>query len=385
MDRSWQMGFGVARKKDELLVVVETDEGITGYGVSYHGYSAKAVEAIVQHEIRPIVIGCHALDVQGMWDRVFSGICHLGAGAALAMSGIDIALWDIVGKKAGLPLYQVLGAAGVDRVPVYVGCMTLGIQETETLVAEAVGYAEQGYQAIKLRGGAGVRRDLAAVRAVREALPDIDIMIDANSAYAWPDALTLGDRLAEYDVRWLEDPFDYTTPFHHQQMGRLSQQSRTAIASGGNLFTRFELQSLIEAGGCQYVTPDAVKCGGITEGLRMAAMASASGILVAPHTVAGLSGVANLHMTAAIPTNVRCYMEWDPTLPNPLNQEIIAPGLRVEAGQVLMPTGPGLGLEPDLAAVDRYPFQPGKEISGDTRGEAARLAARFSPTTTTTT
>jgi D-galactarolactone cycloisomerase len=376
MEQAWVYGLGSTTRKDELWVLVDTDEDLRGVGVSYHGHAAPAIEAIVERQLAPRLTGRDPLEIQEIWDVLFGSNFHLGAAAAMAISGIDIALWDLLGKVANLPLYKLLGGAGTPRLPLYVGCMTLGIQSTDSLVAEATSYANAGYRALKLRGGAGVEADERAVRAVREALPDIDIMVDANCSYAYGDAIELGRRLALYSATWLEDPFDYAVPFHHSQMGRLSQASPTPIASGGSLYTRFELQSLLEAGGCHYITPDVVKCGGISEAMKMAAMASAAGILVAPHTVAGLAGIANAHFTAAIPSNARSYMEWDPT-PSALQRELLKPTPVVTDGLLNLPPGPGLGIDLDLDRAESYPPVEKLGISDAPRGEGQRLLRQY--------
>lgn len=376
MEQAWTYGLGTTSRKDELLVFVDTDEEHTGIGVSYHGHAVRTMKSAIDHEIAPMLIGRDPLEIQEIWDTVWASNFHLGATAAMALSGIDIALWDLLGKAANLPLYTLLGGGGHTELPVYVGCMALGFQPVESLVAEASNYAEQGYRALKLRGGAGVAVDVRAAAAVREALPDTDIMVDANCAYNWQQAVVLARRLADLDVTWLEDPFDYAVPFHHQQMGELARLSDVAIASGGSIYTRFELQSLLEAGGTQYITPDVVKCGGISEAMKMAAMGSARGVLIAPHTVAGAASVANAHFTAAIPANVRSYMEWDPT-PGPLQREVSTPPMIASNGKVRLPTGPGLGITVSEAALEKYPHIAEKGIVSDARGEAARIHRKF--------
>lgn len=376
MDESWTYGLGTTSRKDEVLVFVDTDEEHTGIGVSYHGHAARTIKSMVDNEIAPMIIGRDPLEIQELWDLVWSSNFHLGAAATMALSGVDTALWDILGKKAGLPLYQVLGGGGHTELPVYIGCMTLGIQPVESLVEEATGYAKAGYQALKLRGGAGIAADVRAAAGVREALPDIDIMVDANCAYNWQQAVVLGRKLAELDVTWLEDPFDYAVPFHHQQMGELARLSDIAIASGGSIYTRFELQSLLEAGGTQYITPDVVKCGGISEAMKMAAMASARGILIAPHTVAGIAGIANAHYTAAVPANARSWMEWDPS-GGALQSEVPSPAMVAVNGKVQLPTGPGLGVNVSQEVIEKYPHIAEKGIVGDARGEAGRLLRKF--------
>lgn len=375
MPKPWVYGLGSTSRKDELIVIVETDAGIEGIGVSYHGHAARSIRAVVDGELRPRLIGADPLGIQENWDRLFASTFYLGAACAMALAGIDIALWDILGKVANLPVRTILGGGGVSVLPLYVGCMTLGIQEPESLLAEASVYVEAGYRALKVRGGAGVRHDETAVRVVRESFPDINIMVDANSAYSYGEAVDLGRRLAKLEVTWLEDPFDYTVAYHPQQMGQLSRDSDTPICSGGGIYTRFDLKKLLDSGGCQYITPDVVKCG-ISEALKMAAIASSEGILVAPHTVAGIAGVANSHYAAAIPANARSYLEWDPTS-NPLQTNLYRPAAVVSDGMLVLADRPGLGIELNQSMLSQYPHIAEQGVSGGARGEAERIRNRY--------
>jgi D-galactarolactone cycloisomerase len=375
LDEPWQMGLGTAHKRDEVLVRVRTDEGLEGIGASYHAHTPHAIKAIIDSKLAPIVTGESPLQIQALWERMFFGTIHLGGGAAQAIAGIDIALWDLLGKITGQPVYRLLGGGepvternpeGAPRLTAYVGCQTLGIRDDlDSLVAEAEAYVAEGFRAVKLRGGAGVRADLAAVAAVRDRVgDDIDIMVDANARYSWPEAVRLAKGLEAYDTAWLEDPFDFTVAYHRDDIGRLRQQSTTPIASGGNVHTRFDMRDLVDKGGVDYLTPDVVKSAGISESLKIAALASANSIVVATHTYNGLTQVANLHFAAAIPEHVRGYVEWDANAVNAFRDELVAPTVDVTDGVLTVPSGPGLGVELDPEALDRLEFIEGPEILG---------------------
>ncbi|MEK9720487.1 MAG: mandelate racemase/muconate lactonizing enzyme family protein, partial [Quisquiliibacterium sp.] len=165
-----KLGVGATTKRDAIIVRVRTDQGITGYGEAHPGRSPGAVVSLVEKTLAPMIRGMDACDVVGVWARVnrMQLSSHgLGAGAALALSGIDMALWDIRGKLAGMPLYRLLGGSR-KRVPAYAGGISLGFQEPASLVDEAREYIARGYRAVKLRLGDNPRDDIARVTAVRE-------------------------------------------------------------------------------------------------------------------------------------------------------------------------------------------------------------------------
>ena len=363
-DHSWDFGSGTGVKRDELLIFVETDEGITGIGESYHGFVPEVVAGIIDSYYKPLLTGEDPEFIEDLWNKMYFSTFQLGNAASLAISGVDQALWDIKGKIAGKPVYQLLGGTkNKTRVPLYVGCHCFGWKAPELLVAEAEEYVSQGFKAIKLRGGMGVRTDLEVVEKVRKAVgDDIDIMIDANSGYSWPEAVELATELAQYKTFWFESPFDFSLFNHHGDMGRIRKLARTPIASGGNLFGRWQFRSLIDQGGVDFITPDAGKCSGLSECIKIAYMASAYGILVAPHASAGLNMVANLHYTASIPDHVACYLEWDAARFNPPRDEVLTEPLIVEDGYAVLPSKPGFGVELDEKALAKHTFIKGGEI-----------------------
>lgn len=365
----WEMGIGTAYRRDELIVIVHTDEGVTGYGTSYHAHAGMAVKGIIDHKIAPTVLGMDPLAIQQVWEKAFYSAVYIGSGGVQALAGVDIALWDILGKVTGQPIATLLGGGGVDRMAAYVGCMSLGHKPAELLQAEAKEYVADGFKALKIRGGAGVQADLDAMGAVRDAVgPDIDLMIDFNARYSWSEAVLLSKKMQEFDTFWIEDPFDFTITNHHDDMGRLRNLGLTPLSSGGNIYSRFDYRNLLERGGVDYITPDAVKAGGISESLKIIAMASANESVVALHTLNGLGQLANIHLAAAIPAHVRGYVEWDPTSPNELRDQMLKTPIKVENGDLLVPTGPGLGTDIDLDFIEEHQLTEGVEISGKPRG-----------------
>lgn len=366
----WAMGLGTAYKRDEIIVKVNTDEGIYGLGSSYHGHTPHAIRSLIETKLAGLIVGQDPLQIQALWEKMFFGSVHLGSAASQAMAGIDIALWDLLGKATGQPVYRLLGggdgSGSGPQLPLYVGCQTLGFRDDlESLADEAAEYVQAGFRAVKVRGGAGVPKDVAAVAAVRERVGDgVDIMIDTNARYSWPEAVMLNRKLSELGVFWLEDPFDFTVAYHKHETGRLRSMNTTPVASGGNVFTRFDFVELVRGGGVDFLTPDVVKSSGISECMKIAAIASAENIIIATHTYNGIGQVANLHFAAAIPSHIRGYVEWDAGKVNRFRDELVEPTVQVRDGFVTVPDGPGLGVELVDGFVDKFPFIEGPEILG---------------------
>src|SRR3954471_19872116 len=168
---SVQLGIGRAVKRDAVIVKVTTEGGLVGYGESHHGRAHTAIAQLVNTTLRQLILGMNAADVVGCWNRIYSRqlASHgMGAGCAMAMSGLDMALWDIRGKATGWPLYKLLGGAS-KPIPAYAGGVALGWQDPSSLVDEAAAHVQAGYKALKLRLGDTVDRDIARVSAVRKA------------------------------------------------------------------------------------------------------------------------------------------------------------------------------------------------------------------------
>src|SRR5258708_8684699 len=209
-DSNVRLGIGRAVKRDAVIVRVKTESGIIGYGESHAGRAPGAVAALINTTLRTLIPGMDATDVVGVWNRIYSRqlASHgMGAGTSLAMSGLDMALWDIRAKAVGWPLYKMLGGAA-KPIPAYAGGISLGFQDPKDLVAEAKAFVDAGYKALKLRLGDTVKNDIKRVEAVRDAFgEDMEILTDANVGYTLEDAPRLMPALEEVGVRWLEEPF----------------------------------------------------------------------------------------------------------------------------------------------------------------------------------
>jgi D-galactarolactone cycloisomerase len=352
---SVKLGMGVAVKKDAVVVKVTTEGGLTGYGESHHGKAHTTVAELVNTTLRQLIVGMDATDVVGVWTKIYwkQLASHgVGAGCAMAMSGIDMALWDIRGKAVGWPLYKLLG--GSQRpIPAYAGGVSLGFQDPAALVDEARPHIEAGYKAIKLRVGDTPERDLARVKAVRKALgDDIAILVDANIGYSVADARRVMPGLDEFGVDWLEEPF----PAHdYVSYGLAKSFGRVPLAAGENHFTRFEFNRVIEERSITILQPDLSKTGGITETLRIAAMASAYKLPINPHTsMTGLNMAASIHFLAAIENGG--YFEGDVSKNNRFRDKLVSTPYQIGSDGCVRPLEkPGIGVEVDEDFLTAHP------------------------------
>ncbi len=353
------MGIGSTTKRDTIIVRVETSEGITGYGEAHPGRSPGAVVSLIHNTLAPMLIGMKATDVIGVWKRVHRmqlSSHGVGSGASLGLSGIDMALWDIRGKAAKMPLYELLGGSK-RRLPAYAGGISLGYQPKESLAEEAQEYVARGYKAIKLRLGDSAKADIERVLHVRKVLgDDIDILTDANTAYTLADVRRVLPVLEDIKAGWLEEPFACNDFSSYREAAKIT--SLVPIAAGENHYGRFEFAQLREAGAVQIWQPDLSKCGGITEGLAIAAMASAYRIPMHTHSSAtGINHAATIHFMAAIENSG--YFEACVSHFNPL-RDMFGTTFEIGADGCVEPLDkPGIGLEIDESLFAKYPLIDG--------------------------
>lgn len=349
------LGIGRAVKRDAVLVKVTTEDGVTGWGESHHGRAHTAIAALVNTTLRGLVVGHDAHDVVGVNARIYRyqlASHGMGAACAMAMSGIDMALWDIRGKLLGLPLYRVLGGAS-RRVPAYAGGVALGYQPPAELIAEARPHIEAGYRAVKLRVGDTVRDDIARMEAVRTAFgDDLAILTDANTGYDLAKARAVMPAMDALAIGWLEEPF----PAHDARSYReLKLCGRTPLAAGENHFTRFEFAPVIRDGSITILQPDLSKCGGITEALRIAAMAGAEKLPIHPHSsMTGLNQAASIHFLCAIDNSG--YFEADISRANRFRDDLGSTPWAIGSDGCVAPLeAAGIGVEIDEAFLAAHP------------------------------
>ena len=350
-----RLGIGRTVKRDAVLVKISGEDGYVGWGEAHAGRAPTVIAELIHSTLAPLLVGAELEEHAALWQKLYRlqlASHGTGAAAALAISGIDMALWDLRGKLAGQPLWALLG--GTQRaVPAYAGGISFGYGETGALVEEALAARACGYRALKLRLGLEADADLARVAAVRMALGnEVDVLTDANCSYSLEAARRVRAGLDDLAAGWLEEPF----PAHDFRNYRaLAAHGRTPLAAGENHYLLSDFDRLADDGVVRLWQPDLSKCGGISEALRIAALAGEHGIRLHPHTsVTGLNVAASLHFLAALPN--AGYFEADYARHNPLRTALCSPVASPTAdGSFLPPGGPGLGVEIDEAALRHYP------------------------------
>ena len=289
------------------LVEIETDEGITGWGECFGpGNIALANKYIVEKVIQPLIIGEDPINKEYIWHKVYNLLRDSGQkGMPIqALSGIDIALWDILAKKAKLPLYQLLGGKTNNKIPVYGYGMMLQKKPVEELCElfkkEANQIKEKKFKAMKMKVGLGPKEDLMLVSAVREAIGNnFKLMVDANHAYNRNDALYVGKGLDEMEIYWFEEP---VAPEDYDGYKELKEKLKTNIAGGEAEFTKYGWNQLIKNNCIDIAQPEVCGLGGITEYLKVSALAQSNFIPIVNHVWgSALSVAVNLHLLTSLP------------------------------------------------------------------------------------
>lgn len=352
--------------QDALVVRVETDAGITGLGEV--DSSPEVIQAIIHaprsHRIcrglASVLIGENPLDVELLWQKMYRASVWFGRRSAVihAISGLDIALWDIKGKALNLPIYQLLGGAHRLEIPAYASVL---MPETPELVAaEVTRWRNEGFSALKLGWGplgVDLEHNVALMTAAREAAGEqMEVMIDLGF-YPGPDLDTGWDASRVLDFArhiephrpfWLEEVLP---PDDLQGLARIASGTSIRIAAGENCTTRYEFSDLL-ARGVSVVQPDVTRAGGFTECRRIAAIAEEYGVPCVPHAWStGIIKAASMHLVAAIPNAL--YLEYC-TADTPLNRALVSNPVRLDQGYARVPTGPGLGIELDLTTLEKF-------------------------------
>jgi D-galactarolactone cycloisomerase len=352
-------GLGRVTKRDTVVVEITTADGLTGFGECYNGRAPLAIAQTVATTLSDLLTGMDAGETVRIWDRFESrvlanhGTC---AACVCAMSGIDMALWDIRGKAASLPLYRLLGGSS-RPVPAYAGGFALGYADPEVLADEARACVANGYQALKLRLGDTLARDLERAAAMRAAVGDgIALLADANCRYSVADVRASAPVLTQVGVGWLEEPFP---PYQHRQWREAAEIATLPLAAGENCYTRYEFGRLVDDGWVSVLQPDLSRCGGITEALRIAALASAAGLPVCTHGChTGLNMAASVHYLASI--DCAWYFEGDGSPDNPLRTDLCSASYELAADGTALPLeGPGLGVDVDEDFLRAHPLTEG--------------------------
>lgn len=353
------------------IVEVETDEGITGWGECFGpGNIAAANKAIVEKVIQPMVLGLDPLDRDVIWHKVYNLLRDHGQkGMPMqSLSGVDIALWDIAGKVAGLPVSKLIGGTHRTRVPVYGYGMMLRDEAPESLAArfvdEAAAIRGMGFAATKMKVGLGPEKDVRLCEAVRQGVGDaFPFMVDANHCYTTSDAFYVGRALEELGAYWFEEP---VAPEDHDGYRELRAGLKVNISGGEAEFNRWGWRALLECRGLDIAQPEVCALGGISEYLRVLALCHAHFTPVVNHVWGSAIAVAtNLQLLAAMPPLPGGLHPWEPllefdTTDNKFRDELLAEPLDIQnqvaasGGFVAIPQGPGIGVEPDRDFLNHY-------------------------------
>ncbi|GHJ36720.1 mandelate racemase/muconate lactonizing enzyme family protein [Streptomyces sp. TS71-3] len=340
------------------LVRVHTDEGVDGVG-EVSPMNTAVTHTLVEQALAPLIVGENPADIERLWMRMYTHPYKLGPmGAQLnAIAGIDIALWDIAGKVAGQPLHALLGGTYRAAPEVYASSMQRGMAPAEE-AARAVSFQEQGYRAYKIHSATpwmaddGFDQTLDTVREMRAAVgDDFDILVDVNNAYYPHTAVRIARRLEEYGVFHFEEPL---APHDHDGYAALAAAVDIPIAAGEQEYTRWQFRDLILHAKLDILQPDVIKCGGITEFRRIAALASTFNKPITVHNTQPTIGtLAHLHLWMSTPACV--YAQEYNIEPHPLRDEIPVwrEPVLPQGGRMRPPAAPGLGVELDEEAVRR--------------------------------
>ena len=350
------------KRRSVGIVKITTDEGLVGWGEGCTGSSGHLIDS----ELSQILIGENPTKRQMLWQKMFHALYNaniaVGIGGS-AISAIDTALWDITGKIHGVPISDLLGGSIRDRVAVY----ATGLYYTEEefphrLLAEAQNYANAGFLGMKTKvGGLPMAEDIARVKAIRKEIgPDLKLMIDANQAYNSSSAITIGNKLADQDILWFEEPVnaqDIEAYLH------VKSNVPMAISGGENLRTRYEFQDFLSRRAYDIVQPDVINVGGISEMRNVSMTDNPMGIQVNPHVWGSPIMIsASLQVISTIPPcppnhNPEPFvqepvMEYDQT-PSAIRDDLCETDFNFANGYITVPDGPGLGIKVDEKSLRR--------------------------------
>jgi D-galactarolactone cycloisomerase len=350
--------------RNALLVEVVDDSGAVGWGECYG--PSEVTQSGIASFYAPLLMGWDPLKNEAAWQYCWRASLDFARKGIMmgAMSGLDMALLDLKGKLLNVSVSELMGGRVRDEVACYATGMYFRKQPEpqllETILAEAGGYVDRGYQALKIKVGKNMAFDKMQVKAMRQAFPQIGLMADSNHAYDLPEAIEMGRVLDRENYAWFEEPL---SPQHTALFRQLADKVDVPLATGECEQTRWGFQDLLEKGGVQIAQPDLAYCGGPTEALKIRTVASAQGINVVPHcwgTQLNLASATHFLATTYVEPGraevAEPMLETDLTR-NPMRDEMYMTSVQVSAGVATVPTGPGLGVEPDRKAMKQFCVQ----------------------------
>ncbi|MFZ1922149.1 MAG: mandelate racemase/muconate lactonizing enzyme family protein [Xanthobacteraceae bacterium] len=332
-------------KMETLFVKVTTDAGLVGWGEGF-GLAACAITKLaVDKAVAPLAVGRDSTDIAALMRDIAyrQRNCSRNGPVGFALSALDIALWDIAGKRAGKPLYRLLGGEfEVERLPAYASLLRYG--DTDLVRTNSAKAVARGYREVKLH-----EIGSAQITAAREAIGDaIALTVDASCAWSLPQAIETAKMLKACGLKWLEEPL--WPPEDYAGLAQLRKQGGIATAAGENAGTLADIAQLFDVAGVDYIQPSITKIGGVSAMQRIAEMARQSGTKIAPHSpYFGPGLIATIHFAASLPEKPmieRFYLDLEAS---PLGTLVEAPG-----GFMRVPQRPGLGIEVDEAILQKY-------------------------------
>ena len=341
------------------VVKITTLDGQYGWGEGYG--PANVLEAGI-NLLKPIVIGKNPLENEVIWSDMYRKTLDFARRGILvaSLSAIDVALWDLKGKILGLPVSVLLGGAQRSQVRPYATGLYFSDYNnpSKDFDKEVRQYIRQGFKAIKMKVGLGIKEDYKNVKRMREVIgEDIELMIDSNHAYTLREAVTLAKKLEPFDISWFEEPL---SPEYYSQYNELRSKTIIPIAGGECEYLRFGFHQLLRNKSVDILQPDICASGGLTEAKKIAALASTYGIEIIPHTWGTAIGIhVALHFIAnleSIPGRMMSpdfLMEFDQT-ENGLRDRLTYPKIEMVDGMIDIPKRPGLGIDIDEAVLREY-------------------------------
>ncbi len=343
LDRERKLSIKTVDSLAAAIVEVETDTGLTGLG-EVSAPDPHTAKTIVEDRFGDRLLGADPLDRTDITADLLGGTYPERAGSAVAAaSGVDVALWDIVGKYFDAPVCELAGGTPTD-VRAYAS--NLYWDDPEAMAEKAAGFVDEGFGAVKTHLGQGVDADERRVAAIRDAVGDAELLVDANCGYDRPTARRVGRMLADYDVFWFEEPI---APDDRDGFEMLARDLDVPLAAGENVFTVRGFRQLFERDAVDYAMPDVIRAGGISEMLKICGLAEAHNVPVSIHNFGtGIGLAATLHVIAASPAADLLEFDADGWA---LYEPLLADDLAAEDGRVAVPDGPGLGVNlPDGVA-----------------------------------
>lgn len=364
VERATCFSNGWIRVRSSVIVRIDTDEGITGWGESlcHGGQPPEMAGAIIAGWLRELIIGRDPFDVEVLWETMYNRTRPVGQGGIMvnAISGVDIALWDIMGKALGQPVHRLIGGTFRKEVKAY----ATGFYRPENFtvdyaIDEARMHLSKGFRAFKLKIGFGVGEDIEYIHALRGAVgPEIGIMADANSAYNAAAARRILYECEDVKLHFFEEPL---APEDIEGYKELKTLTATYIAAGEQLFGKIGFRRWIAERALDILQPDLMSAGGFTEMKKIAALAQAYNTMLIPHVWgSGIGLAASLQFIASIPPAPLCLYPIEPMLEydqseHPFRQDLIFGAIRMTPeGFVQVPEGPGIGVEVNEEILRRY-------------------------------